>query len=733
MIALPESKNIDLNIIKALKERYLDYALATITSRSLPSVRDGLKPVQRRILYAMYTSNNRHDKPHKKSANAVGYVMMHYHPHGDASIYDALVRLAQDFVMRYPLIDGQGNFGSIDGDTAAAFRYTEARLTKLSSEMMSEINHDTVKFTPNYNDQLLEPCVLPAPYPHILINGASGIAVGMATNIPPHNIAEIIDATCLVLKNPDTTLDELCEIIKGPDFPTGANLLATKKQILDMYASGKGNLTLRARYEIEDKKKIAISEIPYAVQKNKIMQQLGELQNSSITNIADESTDKIRIVISVNNSNNVIPTMEYLYKNTNLENKFVVNLNMLDENNVPQVMDLKKILQAFIKHRDEVLVNSINYHLKLWFKRLNIINGLLLIHIHIDQVIKIIRFEDNPEEILISKFKLNLEQVTAIMEMKLKALKKIEYISLKQEKNKIEQNIKKNEKLLDSEKKRISFIIKDLNELKKKYGDDRRTTIIRQTTPSNSYKHVVKQDVVISLSKLGWLKAASTDKSFKYKARDEAYFIVETNNISKILIFTDTGKCYTIEITRLDLNKNSGKNFGEPITKYCNINPKETIIHMASLEHNLDRTSDTCGIKKFVFVSNKAQGQTVNGDDLISYTKAGKQAFLLADGDVCIYAKPITKERLILSASNRKMLIISTNDIPTRKKGSGVILQRCKPSNICDVKQINADEPISWKRGGRNYQVTEQQIWFGKRGQTGYQVPFAFPKDGHLD
>ena len=737
-------REIDINVKQVLTERYLSYALSTITSRSLPDVRDGLKPVQRRILYAMYTSGNRSDKPHKKSANAVGYVMMHYHPHGDSSIYDALVRMSQDFVMRYPLIDGQGNFGSIDGDNAAAFRYTEAKLHKIAETLMENIGYDTVDLRPNYNDQKMEPVVLPAILPNILLNGASGIAVGMATNIPPHNINEVVDAILLLLKNPASTINDLCTIIKGPDFPTGGNMPVNDQQIIDLYTSGKGSIVLQCKFHTEDNNKIVITEIPYAVQKMRILEQLGAIVENKdmpfITDIMDESDDKIRIVIYIKNLSHKDFIMSYLYKHSELENRVNVNLNVLDKDRVPKVMNLKEILCAFIEHRIEVLVRATKYRLNTLDKRLNIVKGLLIIHVHIDEVIRIIRHEDNPEAIIMAKYKLNVEQVDAILEMKLKALKKIEFINLKKEEQVLIAKIEEQKNLLNNKNNQIVYIINELSILKDKFADLRRTSIVLPTANKNPSIAMIDKKITIICSKLGWIKAINDHMEdhtqIKYKEGDQERFILHTNTKSKLCIVTNIGKCYTVDCYKINI---SNKGFGTPISIYCDFQKDESIINIFNIVTNEVETQlpvDNSKNDLILFVSNRAKGMMVKQNDLISYTKYGKSILkidIAKSNETLIFCNRIKSQNCVaISSDNRKVLIMPANTIPIIKQGKGVRLKKYISGQTvcCDIKILEDDKTcITWQKGSRNYKVEDNRLWFGKRGAVGKTSPFGFPKN----
>ncbi|HPF78930.1 MAG TPA: DNA topoisomerase IV subunit A, partial [Alphaproteobacteria bacterium] len=562
-----ESKVVDQQMGEILSERYLSYALSTIMNRALPDVRDGMKPVHRRLLYAMAQLNLKPDTPPKKSARVVGDVIGKYHPHGDSSVYDAMVRLAQDFAVRYPMVDGQGNFGNIDGDNAAAMRYTEARLTRVAQLMLEGIDENAVDFRPTYDGSESEPVVLPGAFPNILANGSSGIAVGMATNIPPFNVAELCEASLAMLEN-DIDAKGLAKIVKGPDFPTGGILIEPKANIIQAYETGKGAFRVRAKWHREDLKRglyeIVVTEIPYQVQKSKLIEKIAELINARkiplLEDIRDESAEDIRIVL-VPRSGNVEDEllMEALFRVTDLETRFSMNMNVLDNGLVPRVMPLKEVLQAWLDHQQVVLVRRAQHRLEKVLHRLEVLEGLLVVYLNVDKVIKIIRTKDKPKEELIKEFKLTEVQAESILNMRLRALNKLQEIELKGEHGELSKERDELQKLIKSEARQWTQIKKQITALQKEFGQDtflgkRRTKIGKALEPVDMEQleeaMIEKEPITVICSAKGWIKAMKghdiDTKGIKYKDGDREKFILEMQTTDKLLVFGSNGRFYTM-------------------------------------------------------------------------------------------------------------------------------------------------------------------------------------------
>jgi len=567
-----EEKNIaDVPLADALGERYLSYALSTIMSRSLPDVRDGLKPVHRRVLYAMMMLKLNPETGFKKCARVVGDVIGKYHPHGDTAVYDTMVRMAQSFALRYPLVDGQGNFGSIDGDNAAAMRYTEARMTKVATLMLEDLEQDTVDMRPNYDGSDSEPALLPGRFPNLLANGSEGIAVGMATSIPPHNVAEICDALQHLIKKPKCEVAELVDYVQGPDFPTGGVLVEAKDTIVKAYESGKGGFRVRALWEVENLShglyQIVVTEIPYQVQKGRLLEKMAELLRAKklglLANIRDESTETIRIVLEPKNRN-VEPEvlMASLFKLTDLESRFSMNLNVLTSAGVPRVLNLKEVLREYLDHRHEVLVRKSNYRLGKIDHRLEVLDGYLIAYLNIDEVIQIIREEDHPKQVMMERFKLTEVQTEAILNMRLRSLRKLEEFEIKTEHDKLSAERKELKELLGDEKLRWKAIAKDIKELKKFFGPDteigaRRTDIGDAPKPIDVSEEafVEKESVTVLCSQKGWIKYVKGTYTempdAKYKEGDKERFITPCKTTDKLLVFGSNGRFYTLPVHKL--------------------------------------------------------------------------------------------------------------------------------------------------------------------------------------
>ncbi len=725
---------------KALGERYLAYALSTITSRSLPDVRDGLKPVHRRILYAMRESGNTPDKTYRKSASAVGYVMMKYHPHGDASIYDAMVRMAQNFSTRYMLVDGQGNFGSVDGDNAAAMRYTEARLSPAAMEIVDGINEDAVDFIPTYNGETTEPRVMPTRFPNLLANGSSGIAVGMATNIPPHNVEEICNALLHLIKSPNASIETLVKYIPGPDFPTGGVIVEPAGNILKAYETGRGSLKVRARYGVEKlsngQYQVVITEIPYQVQKSRLIEKIADLWSLKklplLGDIRDESTTDIRLVV-LPKTRTIDPAllMESLYRSTDLENRFNLNMNVLDHGKIPRVMNLREILQAFLNHRQDVLCRRSRYRLGEIERRLEILRGFMIVFLNVDEVIRIIRFEDDPKSKLIIVFDLSDLQSESILNMRLKSLRKLEEMQIKKELENLEEEKKNLEALVASDEAQWQNISSDLKALKKTYGAKhpeglRRTTFEDapdiEDVPLEAM--IEKEPVTIVCSKNGWIRTlkghnVKTD-DLKFKEGDEGRFILTGETTDKLIVFDSTGRFYTLGVDKIP----GGRGHGEPLTLTIDMPSGAQVITMF-----LYTVSKHQG-RKILIASNEGRGFVIPLKNVLAQTKNGKQILNVADKKkalICLFLNP-DDDHVAAIGNNRKMVIYKLDEVPEMNRGRGVILQKYKEGSLSDITTFKFEDGLSWQLGERIRTETDLLPWLGRRGQIGKQPPIGFPR-----
>ena len=716
----------------ALEERYLSYALSTITHRALPDVRDGLKPVHRRLLFAMYQLRLNNNSGFKKSARIVGDVIGKYHPHGDQSVYEALVRLAQEFSTRYPLVDGQGNFGNIDGDNAAAMRYTEARLTSLAEIMLKDISEDTIDLIKTYDGVEQEPIVLPAAFPNLLANGSTGIAVGMATNIPPHNIGELFAALLKFLKKPNLSNNDLIKIIPGPDFPTGGKIIDSKASLKEAYSKGKGTIRLRANWKEESlgrgQYQIVINEIPYQVNKSKIIEKISEMIDDKKINyletIQDESTEDIRIVLIPKNRTfkpNVV--MEDLFKNTDLEIRYSINLNAISSKLEPKIFSLKESLLSFLNHRYDVLKRRSKFRLLKAKNRIEILKGFLIVFAYLNQVIKIIRTEDNPEKKLMQKFKINQRQAEAILAMRLRQLKKLEEKQIKDEHKELLATKKELELILRSKTKQTSLLESEFRENLKIF-ESIKGCVDRRTIINNDFKVVeyqveqfeTKEPVSVILSRNGWIKSIKGHQdnydNIKYKEGDNKKFVILCKNNDRLLLFSSLGKFYTINCSKI----NSGRGFGDPISLMIDKSDNEEIIFVKTYEID----------KEYLITSSSGKGFFVNTNDLMASTKSGKKVMNLKDNDraVSCYKK---KGDLIGVFSGEKksikLLIIDNLDIPRMQKGRGVILQKFKNGKTLFSICLNSNEDILDKNNKVLLSTKEMKKWLGKRAQAGKIEP----------
>ncbi len=726
----------ETRLADALSERYLSYALSTITARSLPDVRDGLKPVHRRLLYAMRQLKLDPNSGFKKCARVVGDVMGKYHPHGDQAIYDAMVRLAQDFAVRYPLVEGQGNFGNIDGDNAAAMRYTEARLTAVAWALLDGIDRNAVDFRNTYDGEDAEPMVLPARFPNLLANGAAGIAVGMATSVPPHNAGELCDALLHLIKFPHVTFDKLADFIPGPDFPTGGVLVEPHDSIVEAYKTGRGSFRLRARWVKEKlphgQYQIVITDVPYQVQKSRLIEKVAELLNTRklpmLNDIRDESTEDVRIVLEPKNRT-VDPKllMEHLFKQTDLETRIGLNMNVLNAENVPGVMNLREILQAFLDHRHDVLVRETKHRLGKIEHRLEVLGGLLLAYLNLDEVIRIIRETDEAKEELMKTFDLTEVQADAILNMRLRQLRKLEEIEIRCEHDDLSKEHKVLKALLEDKKRRWKAIASEITEMRKNFGKKtelgrRRTDI---GTPPTAMivpleAMIEKEPVTVIHSDKGWIRAArghvDNASSMKFKEGDRLRFAMHAETTDKLVIFGTNGRFYTLGIDKLP----GGRGHGEPVRLMIDLPNGDDVVDMFILQSG----------RKFIVASDAGRGFIVKENDVVAQTKNGKQVLNLKTGQEAVTLAVIGEgnDHIAVLGTNRKLLIFPLDELPTMGRGSGVIMQRYAQGGLADVTTLNLKEGLTWQTRAGVRGESNIKTWVGKRAQAG-QLPFkGFPK-----
>ncbi len=732
-----ELQIIDQPFREILSDKYLSYALSTIMSRSLPDVRDGLKPVHRRLMYAMYQLKLSPNLQPKKSARVVGDVIGKFHPHGDTAVYDAMVRLAQDFAQRYPLVDGQGNFGNIDGDNAAAMRYTEARLTDVALLLLDGIEENAVDFRPTYDGSETEPVVLPGGFPNLLANGSSGIAVGMATSIPPHNVAELCEAMELMLEK-DAGIEELAKIVKGPDFPTGGTLVEDAKDVRTAYETGRGSFRVRAKWEKEELKggtyQIVVTQIPYQVQKSKLIEKIADLINARklpmLDDVRDESAEDIRLII-VPKSRNVEPEllMEALFRSCDLESRFSLNMNVLEGGLVPKVMNLKDVLRAWLDHQQEVLVRRSQHRLEKVLHRLEVLAGYLIVYLNIDEVIRIIRFEDDPKAVLAKKFKLSEVQVEAVLNLRLRRLHKLEEMEIKSEHDALSKERDDLDKLIKSEARQWTRIKKQIAALKKQFGEDttlgaRRTKIGKAPAPvavDLDEAMIEKEPITVICSSMGWIRAMKghghDPKDFKYKDGDKGHFVLECQTTDKILIFASNGRFYTVGGDKLP----SGRGFGEPLRLMADVPNDAALVEMTLYDP----------VKRLLVASNDGYGFIVKMEDVLAQTKTGKQILNVKPPKKAALCRIVEAQddHIAVIGKNRKMLVFSMEELPEMSRGKGVILQKFKDGGLSDAKTFGWEQGLTYKYGTGETLVGDLNPWVGKRAQSGRLPPNGFPKN----
>lgn len=728
---------IDEHIDDALSSRYLAYALSTITQRALPDVRDGLKPVHRRILYAMRQLKLNPENAYKKSARIVGDVMGQYHPHGDASIYDALVKLSQSFSTRYPLVDGQGNFGNIDGDSPAAMRYTEAKMTSAGVALLDGLDENSVDFSSTYNEEDEEPDVLPAGFPNLLANGSHGIAVGMATSIPPHNVSEICSAALHLIKTPNARVSTLMEYIKGPDLPTGGIIVETKESMLEAYKTGKGGFKVRSKWSTEDLGRgmyqIIITEIPYQVQKSRLIEKLAEVIESKkapwLEDVRDEFTEDVRIVLEPK-SKNIDPhlLMESLFKITELESRASLNMNVLDATRTPRVMNLKEVIQSYLDHLREVLLRRSKQRLEKINYRLEVLDGYMKAFLNLDEVIRIIRYEDKPKIELISHFQLTERQADAILNMRLRALNKLQEIEISNENNLLLAEKNNIETLLESPGEQWSRISDQVKAIKNEYN---LKTVLgaRRTSFSNlpeididlSRAFIQKEPITVVMSEKGWIRAMkghSSDKSvIKYKDDDKERFFLQCLTTDKLIIFASNGKFYTVGADKLP----GGRGNGEPIRLLIDLENDHEPVGM--FVYNSDRN--------LLVASSDGYGFRVKESDIVASTKGGRKTLNVKGDAEAIRCIEIVGDKIASIGENRKILVFNIDELPEMTRGKGVRLQKYKDGGLADVTTFKEDEGLSFiDSSGRSNTVQDWKILQGRRAGAGRLAPRGFSRQG---
>ncbi|WBU60757.1 DNA topoisomerase IV subunit A [Paracoccus albus] len=730
---------------RAIGERYLTYALSTIMNRALPDARDGLKPVHRRILYAMRELRLAPNGPFRKSAKISGDVMGNYHPHGDGAIYDAMARLAQDFAMRYPLVDGQGNFGNIDGDSPAASRYTEARLASPGDALMQGLNEDSVEFRPNYDGTLTEPVVLPAAFPNLLCNGASGIAVGMATNIPPHNLHEVIDACLHLIKTPDARDDTLLNFVQGPDFPTGGVLVEDAETLREVYRTGRGSLRLRARWSQEDLGRgmwqIVVSEIPYQVQKSRLIERLAELIQTKkmpiLADVRDESAEDVRIVLEPK-TRSVDPAqlMAALFKASDLEIRFGMNMNVLIDGRVPKVCSLKEVLRAFLDHRRDVLLRRSNFRLGKIAARLEVLEGYIIAFLNLDRVIEIIRNDDDPKAGLLAEnwgkdlgteIFLTEVQAEAILNMRLRALRRLEEMELRAERDSLLEEQEGLNALVADEDLQWTRITEELREVRSQFGKSadggmRRTEITTSVDvqPLDLDAMIEKEPVTVILSRMGWIRAMKghqpLDAEVKFRDGDGPFMALHAETTDKLMLYGSNGRFYTLATNDLP----GGRGLGEPVRLMVDLPNDAGIVDLFPWRDGV----------KYLLASKAGDGFIVNAPDILAQTKSGKQVL---NGDALL-CRSVSGDHVATVGENRKMLVFPLNELPEMARGKGVRLQKFKDGGLSDAVCLTLAEGLRWQEsGGRTRTEPDLTEWLGKRASAGRMAPRGFPRDNKFN
>src|SRR3954451_8218754 len=724
----------------ALSERYLVYALSTITARSLPDVRDGLKPVHRRLLWAMRLLRLDPAGAYKKSARVVGDVIGKYHPHGDQSVYDAMVRLAQSFALRYPLVDGQGNFGNIDGDNAAAYRYTEARLTPIAMQLMSGLDEGTVDFRPTYNGEEEEPEVFPGLFPNLLANGASGIAVGMATSIPPHNVSELIDAAEHLIDNPKAEDSALMDFVAGPDFPTGGVLVDSRQSIAQGYVTGRGSFRLRAKVDVEREKgggwHLLVSEVPYGVQKAKLIEQIAQLIADKklpiLADVKDESDEQVRLILEPR-ARTVDPELllESLYRLTDLEIRFPLNLNVLDATRTPGVMSLKEALLAWLAFQIDVLVRRSQVRIGKIDERIELLDGFLIAFLNLDRVIAIIRGEDEPKPVLIEEFSLSDRQAEAILNMRLRSLRRLEEMEIAKEREALSKERDELEKLVESPARQRTRLKRDLTALKDKFGDERRTRIEAAAAAREIdwTAMIEKEPITVILSQRGWIRAMKGHLALdqvadlKWREGDGPFIHFHAQTTDRLALFASNGRVYTLAGDKLP----SARGFGEPVRLFIDLDAEVDIVQLLIARPEM----------KLLIASSDGKGFITNGEATLAETRKGKQLVNVRPGArvAVVRAVGAGADAVAVVGENRKMLVFPLAELPELGRGQGVTLQRYRDGGLSDAIAFTLAEGLSWALGGESGRVrteTDLSSWRAARGAAGRMPPIGFPRSNRF-
>jgi topoisomerase-4 subunit A len=726
-----------VNLKDALEERYLAYALSTIMHRALPDVRDGLKPVHRRILYAMRQLGLDPEGGYRKCAKIVGETMGNYHPHGNQAIYDALARLAQDFAVRYPLVDGQGNFGNIDGDNPAADRYTEARLTPVAADLLDGIDEDTVEFRPNYDGREQEPSVLPAAFPNLLANGSSGIAVGMATNIPPHNADELCAALLHLIKHPNATVEKLVEFVPGPDFPTGGVIVEPRAEILEGYRTGRGGFRVRAKWEKEETGRggyqIVVTEIPYQVQKAKLVEKIAELMTEKklplLGDVRDESAEEVRLVLEPKvRTIDPVLLMESMFRATELELRFGLNMNVLSAGQIPNVLGLKDVLKQWLEHRVDVLVRRSEYRLKKIEHRLEVLDGYLIAYLNLDEVIRIVRFEDEPKKTLIARFRLTDVQAEAILNLRLKSLSKLEEVEIKAEHDKLSKEKRQLQQLLKSDELQWERISEEVKATRERYSRKtdlgrRRSSFADAPEISVDLDEVLaeKEPITVILSEKGWIRALKGHQDdlskLDFKQGDALKQSVKAMTTDKLLLFATNGRFYTLDAGQLP----GGRGHGEPVRLMVDLEENHDFVEL--FVHDPSR--------KLIVASSGGYGFLVPEEEVVASTRKGKQILNVADDEEAAVVVPAEGDMVAILGENRKLLIFKLEDVNEMMRGKGTILQRFKDGGLSDIRVFNKKEGLTWlDSAGRTFTLpwSDLKEWAGERAQAGHMAPKGFPR-----
>jgi topoisomerase-4 subunit A len=728
---------IDVDFADALGERYLSYALSTIMARSLPDVRDGLKPVHRRILHAMNQLRMDPNGGYKKCALVVGEVIGKYHPHGDTAIYDAMVRLAQDFAQRYPMVDGQGNFGNIDGDNAAAMRYTESRMSAVARAMLEGIDEDAVEFRATYDGENSEPIVLPARFPNLLANGAAGIAVGMATSIPPHNVGEICTALLHLIENPRCEIPELVALMPGPDFPTGGTLIEPADSIRTAYETGRGSFRLRARWVKEPLAhglyQLVVTEVPYQVQKSRLIEKIAQLLEEKklplLADVRDESAEDIRLVFEPKTRNvDADLLMEQLFRTTELELRVPLNLNVLDPQGVPRVMNLKEVLQEFLDHRRIVLQRRSRFRLAAIERRMEVLRGLVIVYVNLDEIIRIIREEDEPKAVMMARWGLTDMQAEAILNMRLRALRRLEEVAIRKELEELGAEAGDIEKLLSSDRRQWTMLSKEIAGTQKEFGGDtvlgkRRTMIGEAPEPVQIpvTALIEREPVTILCSEKDWIRTIRghnvSAAEQRYKEGDGPRFAVPAETTDRLVIFGSNGRFYMLGVDRLP----SGRGQGEPLRLMIDLANEHEIVAMFPYRLGM----------KILVAASDGRGFVVDGEEVLAQTRAGKQVLSPGKGEKAVVCVPAYGDAVAFVGENRRMLVVDLAEIPEIARGRGVILQRYRMGQLSDAKVFRLADGLSWRQGeSRTRTETDLTAWRGPRGGAGRSVPNGFPRNG---